>query len=308
MSALKITHVRPLRNPILLMAFEGWNDAGEAASTVARIIISQRNGDKIASIDPEEFFVFTDTRPYVRISRRGRRRIEWPSNEFFVCPDPRSGPEAHDLVVLRGTEPDLRWRTFTSLVLEVAKRCGVELVVALGALYGDVPHTLPVRVTGSALNAERHSLLRELGFKPSRYQGPTGIISVLTNRFAEAGYPVASIWGWAPHYISATPNPSVAATMLGEVRRVLDIPLDSEMLDEAAEQFDEQVRDAVSKDPEAMAYVQDLENQAREEETESTERNLDRARRGGELPSGAAMVDALEEFLRSRRRPPRSSE
>ncbi|MGH2370756.1 MAG: PAC2 family protein, partial [Chloroflexota bacterium] len=119
-----------LRNPVLVMAFEGWNDAGEAASTAAQVVKSQRSGDRFASIDPEEFFVFTDTRPHVRTTRRGRRRIHWPANEFFACPDPSDDPEAHDLIVLLGTEPDLRWRAFGDLVLDVAKRTGVQLVVA----------------------------------------------------------------------------------------------------------------------------------------------------------------------------------
>jgi proteasome assembly chaperone (PAC2) family protein len=294
---LKIERIPRLRNPVLLMAFEGWNDAGEAASTAAQVLVSQRDGQKFAWLDPEEFFVFTDTRPHVRGAGKGRRAIEWPSNEFFACLDPQHGPRARDLVVLLGTEPDLRWRTFSDIVLDVAQRCGIELVVGLGALHADVPHTRPTRVTGSAANAERHQLLRRLHFKPSKYEGPTGIVGILTSRFAEAGYPVVSLWGWAPHYIS-TPNPMVAARMLREVARVLDISVDTEMIEEAAQRFDEQVREAVSRDPEAMAYVRDLERESSEDDDEDDE---DTPRAAGELPSGAAMVDALEEFLRQRR-------
>jgi proteasome assembly chaperone (PAC2) family protein len=293
-----------LRSPVLVMAFEGWNDSGEAATTAARLLVSQRDGDKIASIDPEEYFVFTDTRPYVRLTRRGRRRIDWPANEFFACPDAASGPEPRDLVVLVGTEPDLRWRAFSEMVLHVARRLGVELVIALGALDNEVPHTLPPLVSGTTANPELHPLLRNLGLRPSRYEGPTGIVGVLTGKFSEAGYPVASLWGHSPHYISASPNPVVAARLLRELAGILHISPDMEMLDEAAQRFDEQVREAVAKDPEAMAYVRDLERRYHEEHGGEGDRDDRRSVSSGELPSGAAMVNYLEEFLRQRRRPP----
>jgi proteasome assembly chaperone (PAC2) family protein len=293
---LQIDRVPQLRQPILVMAFEGWNDAGEAATTAARLLVSHRDGQKFATVDPEEFFVFTDTRPHVRTTRRGRRRIDWPSNEFYACLDPETGPAARDLVVLLGTEPDLRWRHFSNLVFDVAERCGVELIVGLGALNADVPHTKPVRVSGSTANADRHTLTRHLGMRPSKYEGPTGILSILSQRFSDADLPVLSLWGWAPHYITATPNPVVASRILREVGRVLEIDVDTQMIDEAAQRFDEQVREAVSKDPEAMAYVRDLEREAHDEDDE------DERPDSSPLPSGPAMVDALEEFLRSRRR------
>ena len=295
---LRLDRIPHLRQPVLVMAFEGWNDAGEAATTAARLLVSQRDGTKFASIDPEEFFVFTDTRPHVRLTRRGRRKIDWPSNEFFACIDPDDGPHARDLVVMVGTEPDLRWRRFCDLVFEVARRCGIEMVVALGALNADVPHTKPVRVSGSTVNGDKHPLLRGLGMKPSKYEGPTGIISVLSSRFSDADYPVLSLWGWAPHYITASPNPMVASRILREVGRILEMAVDTQMIEEAAQRFEEQVREAVSKDPEAMAYVRDLEREAKDEDDEDETEQVD----SSPLPSGAAMVDALEEFLRTRRR------
>jgi proteasome assembly chaperone (PAC2) family protein len=300
---LQLDRVPSLRHPILIMAFEGWNDAGEAATTAARLLVSQRDGQKFATIDPEEFFVFTDTRPHVRVTRRGRRRIDWPSNEFYACLDPDDGPGAHDLVVLLGTEPDLRWRRFSDLVFDVARRCDVELVVALGALNADVPHTKPVRVTSSTVNGDRHHLTRYLGARPSKYEGPTGILSVLSQRFSEADFAVLSMWGWAPHYITASPNPMVASRILTEVGRVLEIRVDTHMIDEAAQRFDEQVREAVAKDPEAMAYIRDLERESRDDDDDAAE---ERREDNSPLPSGAAMVDALEEFLRTRRRRPGS--
>jgi len=287
-----------LRQPVLVMAFEGWNDAGEAATTAARLLVSQRDGQKFASIDPEEFFVFTDTRPHVRLTRRGRRKIDWPSNEFYTCLDPQEGPDARDLVVLLGTEPDLRWRRFSDLIFDVARRCGIELVISLGALNADVPHTKPVRVSGSTLNGDRHLLSRSLGMRPSKYEGPTGIVSVLSSRFADSDLPVVSLWGWAPHYITASPNPMVASRILREVAKVLEIDVDTQMIDEAAQRFEEQVREAVSRDPEAMAYVRDLEREARDDDDDDDDAREDNS----PLPSGAAMVDAVEELLRARRR------
>jgi proteasome assembly chaperone (PAC2) family protein len=304
---LSLQGIPPLRNPVLLMAFEGWNDAGEAASTAAQVVKSQLDGDRFAWIDAEEFFVFTERRPHVRVTRRGRRRIEWPSNEFFACVVPSDDPEARDLVVLLGTEPDLRWRQFGDMVMDVARRTGVQLVIGLGAYFEDIPHTVPPRVNSSATNAELHPLLRGIALRANRYEGPTGIISVLTNRFAEAGYPVATFWGRAPHYITANPNPVVAARILREVARVLRLPIDLDLLDEAATRFSEQVQDAVSKDPEATAYVRELERQYQEEGDDDNERDEEGARGGpNELPSGAAVVEALEAFLRRRQRRPGS--
>jgi proteasome assembly chaperone (PAC2) family protein len=300
---LSLQRIPHLRNPVLVMAFEGWNDSGEAASTAAQLLISDRDGSRFASIDPEEFFVFTDTRPHVRLNRRGRRRIEWPSNEFFACIDPSPDPDARDIVVLLGSEPDLRWRTFSDIVLDVARRAGVQLVIGLGALDADVPHTMPPVVSGSVSNAELHPLLKGLGMKPSKYEGPTGIIGVLTSRFSSAGYPTLSLWGHSPHYISASPNPVVASRIIHELGSVLRISLDTEQLDESAARFDEQVREAVSKDPEAMAYVRDLERRAQEDgDTEEAPRAGGGG--GAELPNASAMVDYLEDFLRKQRRDP----
>lgn len=300
---LTLHNIPTLRNPVLLMAFEGWNDAGEAASTAAQVVKSQLDGTRFASIDSEEFFVFTDRRPHVRLTRRGRRRIEWPTNEFFACVDPSDGPDARDLVVLLGTEPDLRWRQFSEMVLEVARRTGVQLVIALGAYFEDIPHTMPPRVNNYAANPELHPLLQGLTFHTARYEGPTGIITLVTSRFAEAGYPVATFWGRAPHYISANPNPVVAARILREVARVLHLTLDLDLLDEAATRFSEQVQDAVSKDPEALAYVKELERQYDDDDDDD---GAETRNPPGELPSGAAVVEALEAFLRKRQRRPGS--
>jgi predicted ATP-grasp superfamily ATP-dependent carboligase len=181
---------------------------------------------------------------------------------------------------------------------------GIELIIGLGAFDNEVPHTMPPRVSGSTANHELHPLLRNLGLKPTKYEGTTGTVSVLTHRFMESGYPVASLWGHSPHYISASPNPVVAARILRELASILGISPDMDVLDEAAQRFDEQVREAVARDPEAMAYVRDLERRYREEEASEGQEDTPAHASGSELPSGAAIVDALEEFLRTRRRPP----
>jgi len=303
---LTITRLPTLRRPVLVMAFEGWNDAGEAASMAARLVVAQHDEQRFASIDPEEFFVFTDTRPHLRITSRGRRRIEWPGNEFFACPASMRSARERDVIVLLGTEPDLRWRRFGDIVLEVARRAGVESVVALGSLYADVPHTAPPRINAYAASpsAEHYPLFSRARLRSSKYEGPTGIISVLSSRFANAGYPVINLWAHAPHYISASPNPVVAARLLREAAQILDLTVDLSQLDEAAQQFDEQVREAVARDPEATAFVRELERQYAEESEEEEDDELPAHPGAGELPSGASMIDALEEFLRRSRRPP----
>lgn len=301
---LSLQRIPTLRNPVLVMAFEGWNDSGEAATTGAQLLVSEWEGSRFASMDPEDFFVFTETRPHVRLNRRGRRRIEWPSNEFYACINPSSDPDAHDLIVLLGTEPDLRWRTFSDIVLDVARRAGVQLIVGLGALDADVPHTMPPVVSGSVANPELHPSLKGLGLKQSKYEGPTGIVGVLTSRFAAAGYPTLSLWGHSPHYISASPNPVVASRIVHELARVLQLSLDMAQLDENAARFDEQVREAVSKDPEAMAYVRDLERRVREDGEADDEGPRSGSSGAAELPNATAMVDYLEEFLRKQRKDP----
>jgi len=299
---LSLQRIPTLRNPVLVMAFEGWNDSGEAATTAAQLLVSDWDGSRFASIDPEEFFAYTETRPHVRLNRRGRRRIEWPANEFYACINPSAHENARDLIVLLGTEPDLKWRTFSDIVLDVARRAGVQLIVGLGALDADVPHTMPPVISGTVSNPELHPLLKGLGLKQSKYEGPTGIVGVLSSRFAAAGYPALSLWGHSPHYISASPNPVVAARIVHEFSKVLQVSLDVAQLDENAARFDEQVREAVSKDPEAMAYVRDLERRAQEDgETEDEPRSS-----GGDLPNAAAMVDYLEDFLRKQRKDPPS--
>jgi proteasome assembly chaperone (PAC2) family protein len=305
---LRVTRLPTLRRPTLVYAFEGWNDAGEGASTAARVLVSQRNHDRFAWIDPEEFFVFTETRPTVRPARKGQRRhITWPAIEFFVCPDPDQSEDARDLLVVVGSEPDMRWVRFADIVVDLARRVGIELVVALGSLNTDIPHTVPVHVSRSATNADRHELLRGQRFTRSNYRGPTGIVGVLASRLGDRGYPVLSLWGHAPHYVSASPNPQIAVRMLRELVKLTGLDVNLESLDASAARFTDQVREAVSRDPEAAEYVRELERQYRSSRRDEDVDDIgdeDVAPTDDNLPSGAAMVDAIERFLRFGQRPP----
>ena len=197
---------------MLVAAFEGWSDAGDAASSAAKYLAAAWHARPFASIDGEEFFDFTSTRPHVRLVD-GVRRIDWPTNEFAAAPMPGS---KRDIVFLHGVEPQLKWRTFCTAVMGVAEAVGAEMALTLGALLTDTPHSHPVRITGTTADKE---LANRLGFMPSRYEGPTGITGVLHQACAEAGIPSASLWASVPHYVAAAPNPKAALAL---VRRLED--------------------------------------------------------------------------------------
>src|SRR5215211_4062471 len=200
-----IWHERPeLRAPVMVCAFKGWNDAGEAATAALSYIRGSFEARDVGGIDPEEFYDFTAVRPTVRLTEGSVREIEWPENTFSVAPVP--GADG-DLVLLHGVEPSLRWRRFTEDVIGAARELGVRMVITLGALLADVPHSRPVAVTGLASD---QSLVERLGFQRTTYEGPTGIVGVLHHSCARAGLPSASLWASVPHYVAAAPNPKVA--------------------------------------------------------------------------------------------------
>jgi PAC2 family len=203
MDGLKL-HSRPagLRRPILIMAFGGWNDAAESATTAVKYLGTSFHAQKFAEIDPEEFYHFGLSRPYVRFKQGSEteREITWPTTEFSITQTPDL---ARDVIVGVAVEPHLRWKTYCSLVLELARSCDVGLVLTLGALLAEVPHTRPVRLSGSASDPE---LGARLGVRPTRYEGPTGIVGVLNTICREQGFAWASLWANVPHYISAWPS------------------------------------------------------------------------------------------------------
>jgi proteasome assembly chaperone (PAC2) family protein len=291
---LRIEEPPSLTAPILITAFAGWNDAAQAATSAARFLAGAWEANRFAEIDPEEFYDFTEQRPQVRLVDGDLREISWPANEFYYYR--RDGAE-HDFVVFVGIEPSLRWRLFIDTLLEVIQRLNITTVVTLGGLLADVPHTRPVRVTGSASSARAAEQLRGLQVRTSRYEGPTGIVGVLHDQLRKLDIAGASIWANVPHYISAAANPKATVALLERLQTLFDIELDLHDLQAAAGRFEAEVSEAVAGDADAAAYVRQLEERADADE-EQTEPQPPPA---GPLPSGDVVVKELEEFLRRQR-------
>lgn len=286
-----------LRNAVLIAAFAGWNDASEAATFATRFLVQQWRARKLAEIDPEEFFVFTDRRPHVRVAGRFQRRVDWPANEFFFHTDPTS---ERDYVVLVGTEPQLKWRTFTNALLGFCRRQGINTVVTLGGLVADVPHTLPVRLTAIGSPTWLARKMRRNGLATSHYDGPTGIVGVLNAASVRKRMVTASLWASSPEYLSASPNPKVALALLDALRGLFDVPVDLGDLLELEAQFDRQVAELVAEDSELQDYVRQLEEQVQAEEAgqvEAEEQKLSQE----PLPSPEELIREVEEYLRRRR-------
>jgi proteasome assembly chaperone (PAC2) family protein len=282
-------HDRPvLRRPVMVAAFEGWNDAADAASSAARYLRDRWGGRRFASLDPEEFYDFSSTRPEVRLKGGITREILWPRNELWAAALPGT---QRDVVVLLGTEPQLRWRTFTEQILGIATELGVELVIALGALLADVAHTRPVRITGTAGDPE---LVRRLNLARSTYEGPTGIVGVLHEAFARADIPSASLWAAVPHYVAATPSPKASLALVERAARLLATDVVTADLQALALDYERQVSEVVASDEDVSDYVRRLEASADDEPSEGTGESL----ADMELPSADALAAELEEFLR----------
>jgi predicted ATP-grasp superfamily ATP-dependent carboligase len=276
-------HSRPeLEQPVLLAAFRGWNDGAQAASLAAGYLAKTWGAEQFAEVDPEDFFDFQATRPHVSLEDGLTRRIDWPETGFY-----HARPEGldRDIVLLLGIEPNLRWRTFTDLVVGLAQELEVELMITLGALLADVPHTRPAPVTGSASDEE---LVQRLGLSASRYEGPTGIVGVLHDACRQADIPSASLWAAVPHYVSLTPSPRAAVALCERLGSLIGVEIDVDELEEAAQSYEEQVSEAVASDEETASYVEELERRA-----DSIEESSD-------LPSGDALAAELTRFLRER--------
>jgi proteasome assembly chaperone (PAC2) family protein len=276
-------HSRPeLEKPVLIAAFRGWNDGAQAASLAAGYLAKNWDAEQFAEIDPENFFDFQATRPHVSLEDGLTRRIDWPETGFYHA---RPDGFDRDVVLLLGIEPNLRWRTFSDLVVGLASELEVELMITLGALLADVPHTRPSPVTGSATDSE---LVERLGLSASRYEGPTGIVGVLHDACREAGIPSASLWAAVPHYVSLTPSPRAAVALCERLGSLIGVDIDVEELEEAAQSYEEQVSEAVASDEETASYVEELERRS-----DSIEESTD-------LPSGDALAAELTRFLRER--------
>ncbi len=273
-----------LRAPALVCAFKGWNDAADAASSALTFVGASLGARRFATIDPEEFYDFQATRPRIRLVEGQTREIVWPAVELYEARVPRA---PRDLILLSGTEPSFRWRTFSESVVELTEALGTQLVVTLGALLADVPHTRPVSITGLASDP---SLINQLGLNSSSYEGPTGIIGVLHGAFQRVGMPSASLWAAVPHYIAASPNPKAALALVRKLEGLVGVAVDASDLESAVADYERQVNLAVQSDPDVQAFVERLESSVSEEP------NID----AGLLPSGETIARDLQRFLRQR--------
>ena len=270
-----------LRQPVLIAAFEGWNDAADAASSAVRYLRDEWSARPFATIDHEDFYDYTATRPQVRLVQGLTRRIDWPETELSWAALPGT---SRDVVVLLGHEPQLKWRTFTEQVVGVAMELGIELIVILGALLADVAHTRPVRVTGTAADA---GLVRRLKLGRSTYEGPTGIVGVLHDAFRKTHLPSASLWAAVPHYVGSTPSPKASLALIERAAELLSATVDTEDLQIAAGDYERQVSEVVAADDDVVAYVRRLEVGVDEEAVPDLE-----------MVSGDALADEFERYLR----------
>ncbi|TMA57629.1 MAG: PAC2 family protein, partial [Deltaproteobacteria bacterium] len=240
MSALIIEELPTLTNPVLVVAFAGWNDAGGAATHATQFLVQKLQARRFASLEPEEFYNFSELRPQVQLRDGLYREVSWPANDFFYS---RTATSQQNLVFGVGIEPHLRWKTYAATLLDLARQCGVNLVITLGALLADVAHSRPVRVAGFSSDPV---LAAQLQFTPSRYEGPTGIVGVLNDACRRAGLASVSFWANVPHYISAAPNPKAALALIGRLESFLHLTLDTTELRVATLDFDSKIAQAVA--------------------------------------------------------------
>ena len=277
---IELEGVPELRDPVLIAAFEGWNDAGEAATGAIEHLERIWESTPITSIDPDDYYDFQVNRPMVSIDADGERTITWPTSRLSWARVP--GTE-RDVVLLRGIEPNMRWRAFTAEILGLASELGVEMVVTLGALLADAPHTRPIPVTGSATDS---GLARQLGVEVSRYEGPTGIVGVVQDAAGKVGMPAVSLWAAVPHYVAQPPSPKATLALLRGVEDLLDLTITLGDLPEDARAWEHGVDELAAEDSEVADYV----------------RGLEEAKDTAELPeaSGEAIAKEFERYLRRR--------
>jgi len=269
----------------MVCAFQGWNDAGDAASSAVSFLASSLHARRFARIDSEEFYDFQANRPNIKLTEGKGREIVWPTVEVFEALAPRA---PRDLVLVQGVEPSLRWRAFSAHLVELAEALGVQLVVSLGALLADVPHTRPVTMTGFASDP---ALVERLGLSPSNYEGPTGIVGVLHSACMDAGLPSASLWAGVPHYVAAAANPKAALALVRRVEGLIGVSVDASDLEVSAADYERQVGLAVQSDPDIQAFVERLEQAAESEEAEIMPEDV---------PSGDMLAREFQRFLRQR--------
>lgn len=298
MSDLLIEARPELDRPLVVAAFSGWNDAGEAATGAVRFMLRRWRSDVIARVDPENFYDFTQARPRVRL-RDGEREVEWPANEASAHKGENGGP---DILLVLGVEPHLAWRTYCDCILELCQEFNASGLLTLGALLSEVSHARPVRLTGSSQDPELRELLQLPEPRQPGYEGPTGIVGALNERVREEGMRTASLWANVPHYVKASPNPKGTLALLQQLNKSLSLELTLHDLEVFAARFDAQVAKEVSKNSEMMEYARRIEEQEDRGEAPGFLAQEDEPSEGeAELPDSSEVVDELERFLREQR-------
>src|SRR6201987_1123875 len=282
MSELIVSSLPELRSPVLVAAFRGWNDGGQGATLGAGYLARQWDAETFAEIEPENFYDFQAVRPHVSLDEGLTRKLEWPANTVMHAPIPGLDRGA---VILLGVEPNLRWKTYSGLVLELVKELEVELVVTLGSLLADVPHTRPAPAGAAASGP---SPGEERGVEPSPYEGPTGIVGILLDACRREGLASVSLWAAVPHYVSLAPSPRAALALGRRFGELVGTEIDLAELEQAAEDYNEQVTEAVASDAETSAYVEELEGR------------VDLIEGAEDVPSGESLAAELTRFLRER--------
>ena len=272
-----------LRSPVLVCSFRGWNDAAGAASAALETIAGTMDSELLAELDPEEFFDFQANRPTITLTDGMTRHIDWPSNQLVGV---RAPSAERDLLLLDGTEPNLRWRTFSDSFVDAAEQMGVEMVVTLGALIAEVAHTMPVPITGLASDEE---LVERLDLQRSSYEGPTGVVGVIHDTCRQRGIQSASLWAAVPHYVAAVPNPKAALALLRRLEGLTGVAVDASELEEETQTYEEQVGRAVAANPEIEELVGRIEEEQAEQFTMPEE-----------VPSADALARDFQRFLRQR--------
>ena len=278
-----------MRKPTFVAAFRGWNDAGEAATLAVRHLIDSWSAPQFGAMDPEEFFDFTVARPMIRVTEEGQRDLQWPGNRLFY----HQRPDAEeDVVLLLGTEPHLRWRTFTETLRELFQRLHGSRLLTLGALVAATTHTRPLPVTGFSTEEGLQKRIEGMTITRSRYEGPTGIVGTMHDAWRRAGLPAASLWVGLPPYLGEAVNPRGAIALLRQVDNLFAFAPDLAELEEAGVKFDEKIDDAVSDNPEIRAYLEELERRIDSGVTEAGT---------PDLPPTGDLIGDLEAYLRRQR-------
>jgi hypothetical protein len=311
MEHVHLTEIPQLERATLIGAFTGWNDAANAATWAIKYLVNQWDAQPFGEIDPDHFYDFTQSRPSVRISGGAMRKITWPTNSFYWCHVERATPDGtdRDVVLFLGDEPHLHWRAYSEAVLEICRLCNVQDMALLGALVAEVPHTAPVQISGTASRSTLLRRMTQIGVERAAYSGDTGILTVLQQAARDNKIPNSSLWGVAPHYISATPNLPVSEALLRKLDLLYDFNLQLKDLGRAAQRFTQRVSSLVAEDPDVSAYVHELERRGTTVEGSMAEpgfadSGIHSIPGDEELPPADQLIESAEKWLRQFREEP----